>query len=128
MDAWFFWKENNDLNECLICKSGRYKTTRENGKPSLKKVLHYLPITPRLQRLYATNSTAEQMRWHAMRSHATHSKQSDTMIHSSDAEAWKHFDATFPSFAAETRNVRLGLTFWKVWEMIFLLANYLNSL
>ena len=31
------------------------------------------------------------------------------MCHPSDGEAWKHFDETFPDFAVEPRNVRLGL-------------------
>ena len=31
------------------------------------------------------------------------------MVHPSDSEAWKHLDACYPSFAAEPRNVRLGL-------------------
>ena len=29
--------------------------------------------------------------------------------HLSDGEAWSHFDATFPNFASDPRNVRLGL-------------------
>ena len=31
------------------------------------------------------------------------------MCHPSDGQAWKHFDQTYPDFAAEPRNVRLGL-------------------
>lgn len=31
------------------------------------------------------------------------------MCHPSDGEAWKHFDRTYPLFAAEPRNIRLGL-------------------
>ena len=31
------------------------------------------------------------------------------MCHPSDSEAWQHFNATHPDFAAEIRNVRLGL-------------------
>ena len=36
-------------------------------------------------------------------------QEEGTLIHSSDVEAWKHFDKTYPVFAAESRNVRLGL-------------------
>lgn len=85
-----FWKENVNLEECLIRKASRYKPTRENGKRSPKKVLHYLPIAPRLQRLYTTKSTAEQMRWHAN----SHSPEG-VMNHPCDGEAWKHFNTTF---------------------------------
>ena len=31
------------------------------------------------------------------------------MCHCSDSPTWKHFNAMHPSFAAESRNVRLGL-------------------
>ncbi|XP_021867293.1 uncharacterized protein [Spinacia oleracea] len=99
-----FWKEHKDLNECLICKANRYKTSRSKSKRSLRKVLFYLPIAPRLQRLYATKSTAEQMRWHA-----ENPRVEGVMSHPSDGEAWKHFDESFPSFAEEPQNVRLGL-------------------
>ncbi|BBH07377.1 Ankyrin repeat family protein [Prunus dulcis] len=33
----------------------------------------------------------------------------DVMRHPADGEAWKEFDRTFPEFAADPRNVRLGL-------------------
>ena len=44
-----------------------------------------------------------------MRWHSTYPRVSGTMAHPSDAEAWKHFDNTYPDFAEEPRNVRLGL-------------------
>ncbi|XP_021741193.1 uncharacterized protein LOC110707492 [Chenopodium quinoa] len=55
-----FWKENSDLEKCRVCKVNRYKTSRSKVKKSPRKVLYYLPIAPRLQRLYATKSTAEK--------------------------------------------------------------------
>ncbi|KAL0356120.1 UNVERIFIED_CONTAM: hypothetical protein Sradi_4058900 [Sesamum radiatum] len=67
-------------------------------------VLRYLSITPRLQRLYASQVTAEQMMWHV-----NHEIEEGSISHPSDAEAWRHFDRTHPDFAAEPRNVRLGL-------------------
>ena len=33
----------------------------------------------------------------------------DRMVHPAQGEAWKSFDRQHPSFAAETRNVRVGL-------------------
>ncbi|KAL0309090.1 UNVERIFIED_CONTAM: hypothetical protein Sradi_5851300 [Sesamum radiatum] len=84
-----------------------YKPARDRN-PRRKKfpyvVLRYLPLTPRLQRLYASPATAEHMTWHA--SHVT---EEDFMCHPSDAEAWRHFDRTHPNFALERRNIRLGL-------------------
>nr|GEY21193.1 hypothetical protein [Tanacetum cinerariifolium] len=66
--------------------------------------MHYFPLMPRLQRLYASKVTATHMRWHD-----EHVQGDGVMSHPSDAEAWKHFDQTYPPFAEETRNVRLGL-------------------
>ncbi|CAM8923534.1 unnamed protein product [Rhodiola kirilowii] len=44
------------------------------------------------------------MSWHASL------RDDDTrMVHHADGESWKHFDSCYPSFASETRNIRLGL-------------------
>ncbi|KAL0434953.1 UNVERIFIED_CONTAM: hypothetical protein Sradi_0203200 [Sesamum radiatum] len=63
----------------------RYKPTRGQN-PRRKKtayaILRYLPITLRLQRLYASNTTTEHMSWHA-----THETKSGVMCHPTDAEA-----------------------------------------
>ena len=44
------------------------------------------------------------MRWHKEKW-----VDDDVMRHPADGEAWKEFDRTFPEFAADPRNVRLGL-------------------
>lgn len=67
--------------------------------------IFYLPITQRLQRLYALVVTAEHMQWHA-----EHVKEDGVMRHPSDAETWKHLNAMYPDFIAKSRNVRLGLS------------------
>ncbi|CAM8887318.1 unnamed protein product [Rhodiola kirilowii] len=66
--------------------------------------MFYLPIIPRLQRLFLAEALASEMCWHA-------SPRDDVnrMVHPSDGESWKHFDRCHPSFASESRNVRLGL-------------------
>jgi len=64
----------------------------------------YLPLAPRLQRLYSSPATARNMKWHF-----ENVPEKGVLIHPSDREAWKHFDRTYPNFAAEPRNVRLGL-------------------
>ncbi|KAL0420330.1 UNVERIFIED_CONTAM: hypothetical protein Slati_3055900 [Sesamum latifolium] len=102
-----YWKDDIDLDYCKFCGGARYKPTRvrnPNRKNTPYAVLRYLPITPRLQRLYVSKTTAEQMTWHA-----THQIEEGSMCHPSDAEAWRHFDRTHPDFAAEPHNVRLGL-------------------
>ncbi|KAL0362166.1 UNVERIFIED_CONTAM: hypothetical protein Scaly_1171800 [Sesamum calycinum] len=93
--------------QVLTCIYGRYKPTRDRN-PNLTKtpyaVLRYLLITPRLQRLYASQATAEQMTWHA-----NHQTEERSMCHQSDAELWRNFDRTYLDFAVEPRNVRLDM-------------------
>ncbi|KAL0310273.1 UNVERIFIED_CONTAM: hypothetical protein Scaly_2944200 [Sesamum calycinum] len=63
-DCMLYWKNDIDLDYCRFCGQVRYKPTRElnpNHKKTLYAILRYLPLTPRLQRLYASEATAEQM-------------------------------------------------------------------
>ncbi|XP_059288082.1 uncharacterized protein LOC132041388 isoform X3 [Lycium ferocissimum] len=103
-----YWGEDSELIYCKFCSHPRYKPSkqRSNSKRNLVpfKQMYYFPLTPRLQRLYASEATASHMRWHA-----EHEVEEGVMRHCSDAPAWKHFDRMHPSFATESRNVRLGL-------------------
>ncbi|XP_021735138.1 uncharacterized protein LOC110701823 [Chenopodium quinoa] len=98
-----FWKDDAQLSTCRVCGSDRYKKTSKGSLVPLN-VLFYFPITPRLQRLFATKNISEEMTWHAK-----NPRVQGTMAHPSDSEAWKHLDSCFPEFASEPRNVRLGL-------------------
>ncbi|XP_021749414.1 uncharacterized protein LOC110715152 [Chenopodium quinoa] len=98
-----FWKDDAQLSTCRVCGSDRYKKTSKGSLVPLN-VLFYFPITPRLQRLFATKNISEEMTWHAK-----NPRVQGTMAHPSDSEAWKHLDSCFPEFAFEPRNVRLGL-------------------
>ena len=102
-----YYKDDADLTQCKFCESPRFKPKRSgNGryKDVPYKRMHYLPLIPRLKRLYASMSSAPHMRWHF------ENKRNDgVMTHPSHGEAWKHFDQTYPDFAADPRNVRLGL-------------------
>ena len=97
---------------CMFCGEVRYKPTRERN-PNRKKtpyaILRYLPITPRLQRLYASEAIDEQMTWHA-----NNLTKEGSVFNPSDADAWRHFDRTYPHFVVEPRNVRLSL--WTDWR------------
>ncbi|XP_042379879.1 uncharacterized protein LOC121972257 [Zingiber officinale] len=100
-----YYEEYKDYKECPICFHPRYKPR----KPRVRKevpfhVLRYLPLIPRLKRLYASTYTCEHMTWHA-KNHCIDGK----MAHPSHGEAWKHFDRTYSSFASDPRIVRLGL-------------------
>ncbi|KAL0284313.1 UNVERIFIED_CONTAM: hypothetical protein Sradi_7202400, partial [Sesamum radiatum] len=102
-----YWKDDVDLEYCKFCGDSRYKLARgrdPHWKKSLYVVLRYLPLTPRLQRLYSSRTIVEHMTWHA-----THQTEEGSMCHLSDAKAWKHFDRIYLDFEKESHNVRLGL-------------------
>nr|KYP49848.1 hypothetical protein KK1_028347 [Cajanus cajan] len=102
-----YYKEDKDLTECKFCHSPRYLPPKV-GKVRYKNIpvkrMFYLPIIPRLQRLYASMETVRQMGWH----HKNKNNSTD-LRHPCDGEAWKHFDHVYPDFASEPRNIRLGL-------------------
>ncbi|CAM8891125.1 unnamed protein product [Rhodiola kirilowii] len=94
---------------CRFCSKPRYhRPRREESSSSYQRQaicqMFYLPIIPRLQRLYLSQTLAAEMCWHA-----TPRADVDRMVHPSDGESWKHLDRCHPDFAADARNVRLGL-------------------
>ena len=92
------------MDSFSICDEGRYLRVSKEGKQIPWKQLIYFPIWTQLQQLYATEKIVENMRWHHEQKHPP-----GIMAHPSNSESWKHLDASFPSFAAEPRKVRLGL-------------------
>jgi hypothetical protein len=83
-----------------ICGANRYEEGCLIKVPL--KVLRYLPITERLQRLYAHVDTAKLVR---APSPSTFGK----MVHPCDGEAWQQFDEDFLEFARDRRNVWLAV-------------------
>ena len=104
-DCSLFWKAHENAEICHICGSSRWKIDPINGKKIPHKVLKYFPLSPRLQRLFMSKKSAIDMRWHK----EMHKPHHDLMSHPADSIAWKDFDAAYPTFAHEPRNVRLGL-------------------
>jgi hypothetical protein len=96
----------------MHCGRSRYVKVRNKDVVSVTikvatKQLRYIPITPRLKRLFLSEETAKQMRWHHEGKHE--SEDPDIMSDPADSEAWQtlyHFD---PEFAWDPRSVRLGL-------------------
>ena len=102
-----YYKDDEQLNQCKFCNSPRFKPKR-SGTGKYKNIpnkrMHYLPLIPRLKRLFASMSSAPHMIWHF------ENKRNDgVMIHPSHGEAWQHFDRVYPEFACDPQNVRLGL-------------------
>jgi len=102
-----YYKDDSELTECKFYGLPRYMPDKGQNKRYKKvsvKRMFYLPIIPRLQRLYASMDSARQMRWHH------ENKQDDDLLrHPSDGKAWKHFDNVYLDFAANPQHIRLGL-------------------
>ena len=105
-----------DLNYCPICKSSRYVVV-DNGmgeKTQTKipvSVLRYMPIVPRLQRLFMVEETARQMTWHKTGKRTELDADGNLMIvHTSDGVAWKKFDELHGDKAADLRHPRVGIS------------------
>ncbi|KAL6602802.1 hypothetical protein ACP70R_043163 [Stipagrostis hirtigluma subsp. patula] len=80
-----FYKENEDKDKCPFCGEPRYEesTIANQSRRIPRKVLRYLPITPRLHRRYMSEKTSKYMTWHA------NHERTNLMVHPSDGEAWK---------------------------------------
>ncbi|XP_070019797.1 uncharacterized protein [Nicotiana sylvestris] len=96
-----YYKDDATLDSCKFCEKPRFKRLSSENMVDVK-VMQYLPLIPRLKRLYASMSFAPHMRWHF-----ENRRPPGVMCHPSDGEAWKHFDRTYPDFASEPRNIRM---------------------
>jgi hypothetical protein len=106
----FFWKEHINEKKCLKCgKSWFTEVINNDGEVVMMKIAYkhlcYMPLTPRLKRLFISKKTAMHMRWHKEGEH----DNSNMMVHPSDGEAWKTLDNFDLDFARDARNIRIGL-------------------
>ena len=102
-----FGINDGELSECKVCGEPRYRASRKGtsrGKRVPQKAMFYLPLIPRLQRMFTSLETAGKMTWHH-----ENRNNSGVLRHPCDGEAWKHFDRVRADFARDPRNVRLGL-------------------
>ena len=114
-DCVLFRKQYADLQACPVCKAPRYKrkewdpedVVAEDGakKGSPAKVMWYLPIIPRLRRLFRNPREAELLRWHD-----EERKKDGKLRHPADSIQWRNIDRKYPDFGEEPRNIRFGLS------------------
>ncbi|XP_071688567.1 uncharacterized protein [Rutidosis leptorrhynchoides] len=112
-DCMLYRNEDKDLHQCKVCGTSRYKRGKptdnvdsdvsENGPPA--KLLWYLPIIPRLKRLFANEKDEKLLRWHA-----EDRKNDGKMRHVADSLQWKNFDKDFEEFGDKIRNIRFRLS------------------
>ncbi|WVZ61404.1 hypothetical protein U9M48_011283 [Paspalum notatum var. saurae] len=107
-----FWREDDKLKTCRHCGKSRYiQVKNEEGEnvdtTVAAKQLRYMPIIPRLKRLFLSMKIAKSMRWHKER--RCGGQGEDVMAHPADGDAWKALDEFDPEFARDPRSVCLGL-------------------
>jgi DNA-directed RNA polymerase subunit RPC12/RpoP len=81
------WKEHKDDIKCMHCGRSRYVKVRNKDGVSVTtkvtiKQFRYISITPRLKRLFLSEETAKQMRWH--NEGKRESEDPDIMSHPTD--------------------------------------------
>ena len=115
-DCVLFFEEYASLETCPICKESRWRVVEKTcdndsagGATTVKKrlpvkILRYFPLIPRLQRMYMSKRTSEELQWHKKEL-----VNDGKMRHPADSLAWKHMDKEYSWFAEEGRNIRLGL-------------------
>lgn len=107
-DCLLFRREYKDMDNCPKCGNSRWKVNKstkviKKGVPA--KVLRYSPVIPRFRRMFRCEKMAENLRWHFDQ------KSSDgKMRHPVDSTTWDLVNNKWESFAAEPRNLRLGLS------------------
>jgi hypothetical protein len=105
-----FYKEHKDEIKCLKCGKSRFvdvvnKDSEKVMTKTAHKQLRYMPLTPRMKRLFISKKTARHIRWHKEGIR----ENDQVIVHLSDSEAWKtlyDFDA---DFVRDARNVCIGL-------------------
>ncbi|GJY43111.1 hypothetical protein Tco_0431324 [Tanacetum coccineum] len=111
-DCILYRKEYKDLHSCVICNESRYKKKKgtnasvnaeNNGPPA--KLLWYLPIIPRLKRLFANEKDAKLLRWHSEKR-----KKDGKLRHVADSPQWRKINNKFEKFNGDIRNIRFGLS------------------
>ena len=108
-----FRRQYEDLNYCPICKSSRYVVVENDmGEKTQTKipvnVLRYMPIIPRLQHLFMVKEMARQMRWQKTGKRTElDADENVMMVHTSDGEVWKRFDALHKEKTADPRHPRV---------------------
>jgi hypothetical protein len=99
-----FRKTYAKLDKCPKCDASRWKDG-DGRKQIPEKVLRYFPIIPRLQRMFISKKQSEEVQWHKLKRKPV----TNELSHPADRKAWKDFDSQHKDFAADARNIRLGL-------------------
>ena len=112
-DCIIYRGEHEKLKNCPECNASRFKrgkspqgeTVEKLMSSAPAKVVWYLPIIPRLKRLFTNKNEAKLLRWHE-----EERKDDGVMRHPADACQWQAIDNAFPLFGEDPRNIRFGMS------------------
>ncbi|XP_024004018.1 uncharacterized protein LOC112081492 [Eutrema salsugineum] len=106
-DCILYRKEFEKLESCPRCKVSRWEKNKHSNEMKIgipAKILRYFPIKDRFRRMFRSKRMAEHLCWHS-----TNATEDGTMRHPVDSISWAQVNDRWPDFAAEPRNLRLGL-------------------
>ncbi|XP_013607705.1 PREDICTED: uncharacterized protein LOC106314372 [Brassica oleracea var. oleracea] len=107
-DCCLFRKEFEKLDKCPKCNASRWKINLRTGdvkKGIPQKVLRYFLIIPRLKRMFRSEDMSKDLRWHF-----TNKSTDGKSRHPVDSVTCNQMNDRYPSFVAQERNLRLGLS------------------
>jgi hypothetical protein len=97
-----FDKEHQNETKCLKCGKSRFiEVVNEDGEnvttKDAYKQLYYMPLMPRMKRLFLSKKLARHMRWHK----EGVCENNQVMMHPFDSEAWNALDDFNVDFARD---------------------------
>ncbi|XP_042972777.1 uncharacterized protein LOC122304580 [Carya illinoinensis] len=105
-DCILHWRKYADKDECPKCKLSKWKFSGSKKRRIPQKVLRHFPLKPRLQRLFMSQKTAADMRWHKDQRVI----QQGILSHPADFEVWTTFDQEHAWFVEDPRNIHFFIT------------------
>jgi len=107
-DCMLYRKEFEKLDSCPRCKVSRWEMDKHSNEIKVgipAKVLRYFPIKDRFRRMFRSKKMVEDLRWHYI-----NGTEDGIMRHPVDSISWAQVNDKWPDFAAEPRNLRLGIS------------------
>jgi hypothetical protein len=98
--------EDDGIDDDAEVEGNKQKKKKKKHSGGPAKVVWYLPVLPRLKRLFANKKEAELMRWHV----EGRNDEDDVLRHPADGCQWRTIDDIYDEFAKDPRNVRFGMS------------------
>ena len=90
------------VETCPTCGEARY----EHGTRVPRKRFHYLPLAPRLHRLFGNSHSSELLQLHAV---TLETRSADTIVDIHQSQLWKELYSEQGLYRGDSRGISLGL-------------------